>query len=30
MQDMVAEITGAPEVDAFVDCVGFEAHVLRP
>ena len=24
--DMVAEITGTPEVDAFVDCVGFEAH----
>jgi len=23
---MIEHITGAPEVDAFVDCVGFEAH----
>jgi glutathione-independent formaldehyde dehydrogenase len=26
LSDMVEQITGDPEVDAFVDCVGFEAH----
>lgn len=26
LSEMIEHITGAPEVDAFVDCVGFEAH----
>jgi hypothetical protein len=29
VQEQIAMIVGAPEVDCFVDCVGFEASAVR-